>query len=1083
MSIIDKFQHCFTEEAIAAGNSLISKGRRLWGATDRMACEFPDDGGIECSLVMSGRFLEGKCSCEEYKRLTCCRHLWVALNLADGNGDLEKALKKNVPSRLFNDGFHSASPAADGELNYEFDRKPRKARPQRRDEDGRVLEEIHEETVIRRASSPVLFKKFDEALDFEMVYILRCDKIKADDTSLVIDVRWRPKTEQGEKPQPSKPFEPKGDAVLPSAQDSAVMRLLSLWHRDGDDANRYRPPIGEAIVSALSVCRNLRWAESTEKGIALHSFRIDRNAVATVEVSFAVTDDARFLVSAHLAAPEWRFPLNQSALLIQPRMELPGQQPRGYALAGNLLFMVDFRRALPMLRLRFASVPTVTDYADAVALVHKLAEETDINLDALPEPLALRASECKPVGELYVRTAKFKFKEHEQLHAELTFSYNGISCPDDGADRLVKGRDIIKRDANEEGRLRSRLRELGFRYNERAYVEEIGWKLHPSLLDNAVQALVNDGWLVTAEGKTYRRPVTRQPSVKSGLDWFDVDGGVDYDGQTVGLPALLNAFKQGQKSVRLDDGTYGLLPMEWLANFTVLTELGDVSDDKLRFRMEQAAIVAAIIDDRIEEAQGRYGEQLRLFESLSAPTPTKPVDGFNAQLRGYQELGLGWLLNMQRAGLGACLADDMGLGKTIQVLAVLAERSRLPDKRPSLIVMPSSLIFNWQAESEKFAPWLRILVHHGQGRRCTEDNLCRFDLVLTTYGTLRNDYIDLAQIPFDYCVLDESQAIKNFDSSTARAVRCINARHRIAMTGTPIENSLAELYSQLEFLNPGLLRRESIVTAASPNSKGENAPIARIRRAVRPFILRRTKSEVAKDLPAKTEQTLFCEMPPEEQSEYDDLLHYYQRELVGTGDDAGQGMQVLAALTRLRQAACHPGLIKAVRIHETSAKLELLCERLETVVSEGHKALVFSQFTSFLKIIRSRLEENGYGICYLDGETKGRAEVVAEFQNNDEKTVFLISLKAGGVGLNLTAADYVFITDPWWNPAAESQAIDRAYRIGQRNPVFAYRLVTKSTVEEKVMQLQNAKRSLAAAIIDTEMPNTFSIKDLQGLLM
>ena len=1082
MSLIDKFQRCFSEEAVEAGNNLAAAARRLWGADDRMACEFPEDSGVECSLAMSGRFLEGSCSCDEYKRLTCCRHLWAAIKIADGNGDLAKALKKNVPSRLYNHGFHSAKPAENGELNYEFDRRPRKPRSMTPDEDGRVLEYNREEPVIRRMATQIPFKRFDDSLPFEMVYIIRCDKIDADENALVIDVRWRPKPASGEKPQPTSAFEPEPDAVMPSAQDSAIMRLLAPWHRDTDEPNRYRIPVGDSIVHALAAARNLRWAENTGKGIVLHGLRVELSTLATAAVSFAVTDDARFRVAASLDTPEARYPMTQCRLLMQPKVELPGQPPRGFALADGVLFRVDFRRALPILRQRFM-VPLTLDYSDAVAMVHQLAAETDVNLDSLPEPLAFRTTECTPVGELYVRTAKFKFREHEQLHAELAFNYNGISCPDDGADRIVKGRDIIRRDANEEGRLRSRLRELGFRYNEKAYVEEIGWKLHPSQLDNAVQILVNDGWLVTAEGKTYRRPATKSPSVSSGLDWFEVDGGVDFDGQQVGLPALLNAFSQGQKSVRLDDGTYGLLPLEWLANFTVLTELGEVNDDKLRFRMEQAALVSAIIQDRVEEAKGRYGEQLRLFESLSIPSPAKPVEGFMATLRGYQELGLGWLLNMQKAGFGACLADDMGLGKTIQVLAVLAERSRLPDKRPSLIVMPSSLIFNWQSEAAKFAPWLKILVHHGAGRRSTEDNLSRFDLVFTTYGTIRNDYIDLAQIQFDYCILDESQAIKNFDSSTARAVRCINARYRIAMTGTPIENSLAELYSQLEFLNPGLFRRESIVTAASPNGRGENAPIVRIRRAVRPFILRRTKSEVAKDLPPKTEQTIFCEMPPSEQSEYDDLLHYYQRELVGPVDDAGQGMQVLAALTRLRQAACHPGLLKAARVHESSAKLELLCERLETVVSEGHKALVFSQFTSFLRIIKGRLEENAYGLCYLDGETKDRASVVADFQNNDDKKVFLISLKAGGVGLNLTAADYVFIMDPWWNPAAESQAIDRAYRIGQRNPVFAYRLVTRNTVEEKVMQLQNSKRSLASAVIDAEMPSGFSLKDILGLLM
>ena len=507
-----------------------------------------------------------------------------------------------------------------------------------------------------------------------------------------------------------------------------------------------------------------------------------------------------------------------------------------------------------------------------------------------------------------------------------------------------------------------------------------------------------------------------------------------------------------------------------------------MQDDKLHFRMEQAALVAAILGDRASEATGSYGEALRRFENLGTPNPVHPPDGFQANLRHYQAIGVGWLLNMQKAGLGACLADDMGLGKTIQVLAVLAARSRLPQHRPSLIVLPRSLIFNWQAEAARFAPWIRLLVHLGTERSCSPELLSQYDLVLTTYGTLRNDATKLAKVMFDYCVLDESQAIKNHDSSTAQAARCIHASYRIAMTGTPIENNLGELYSQLDFLNPGLFGRSSLCLAPSPGNTSENSVINRIRKGVRPFILRRTKAEVAKDLPPKSEQLLFCEMLPEEQEEYDELLHYYQKQL--SDEKPGSSMLILAALTKLRQAACHPGLLKPQRINESSPKLELLATRLETIILAGHKALVFSQFTSFLKIIQARLEEAGWDFCYLDGETKDRAAVVERFQNDVEKKVFLISLKAGGVGLNLTAADYVFIMDPWWNPAAEAQAIDRAYRIGQRNPVMAYRLVTKNTVEEKVVQLQNAKRELASAVIDqnTDAPSPFSRKDLEALL-
>ncbi|MBQ6471793.1 MAG: DEAD/DEAH box helicase, partial [Victivallales bacterium] len=355
-------------------------------------------------------------------------------------------------------------------------------------------------------------------------------------------------------------------------------------------------------------------------------------------------------------------------------------------------------------------------------------------------------------------------------------------------------------------------------------------------------------------------------------------------------------------------------------------------------------------------------------------------------------------------------------------------------------------------------------------------------LLFTTYGTLRNDATLLANIDFDYCVLDESQIIKNADSSTAKAARCIQARHRIAMTGTPVENHLGELFSQLDFLNPGLFGRRHFNLAPSTDNPREDSALNRIRRAVRPFLLRRTKQDVAKELPPKTEQVLWCEMDEREQAQYDELKRHYQQQILGQNEQSS-GMQTLAALMRLRQAACHPGLLRPERINDTSAKLELLCDNLATVLAAGHKALVFSQFTALLHIIQARLDTLGYGQCYLDGQTKDRAAEVRSFQEDPEKRVFLISLKAGGVGLNLTAASYVYIVDPWWNPAAESQAIDRAYRIGQTQAVTAYRLITKNTIEEKVHALQNSKRALADAIVaNSDSPVRLSRADLESLL-
>jgi len=323
-------------------------------------------------------------------------------------------------------------------------------------------------------------------------------------------------------------------------------------------------------------------------------------------------------------------------------------------------------------------------------------------------------------------------------------------------------------------------------------------------------------------------------------------------------------------------------------------------------------------------------------------------------------------------------------------------------------------------------------------------------------------------------ILDEAQAIKNADTESAKAARLLKANHRLAMSGTPIENHLGELWSLFEFLNPGLLGGARVfksVTTAPANGKPDTNTRQILAKALRPFILRRTKQQVARDLPEKTEQTIFCELEPAQRQLYDELREHYRQSLLGRIAEVGinkSKMQVLEALLRLRQAACHPGLIDESRSAEPSAKIDALLAQLDEVIDEGHKALVFSQFTSFLAILRQRLEASGTTYEYLDGQTRDRQQRVERFQNDEQCRLFLISLKAGGVGLNLTAADYVFLLDPWWNPAVEAQAIDRAHRIGQTKPVFAYRLIARDTVEEKVLELQRSKRDLADAIINAD---------------
>jgi SNF2 family DNA or RNA helicase len=448
---------------------------------------------------------------------------------------------------------------------------------------------------------------------------------------------------------------------------------------------------------------------------------------------------------------------------------------------------------------------------------------------------------------------------------------------------------------------------------------------------------------------------------------------------------------------------------------------------------------------------------------------------FKGRLRDYQREGLGWLQFLRQYSFGGCLADDMGLGKTVQVLALLDAATA---SRPSLIVVPRSLIFNWKQEAARFTPRLRVLDHTGGERMDKWTDFKNYDVILTTYGTLRRDAPFIKEVHFDTVILDEAQAIKNANTDSAKAVRLLKADYRLALTGTPVENRLSDLWSIFEFLNPGLLGSASVFRSELGRKSGteedglsDEESMRLLSKALRPFLLRRTKEQVARELPAKTEQTIYCELQAEQRRLYDELRDHYRNALLGRIDSIGiekSRMQVLEALLRLRQAACHPGLIDKERTDQASAKLESLIPQIAELIEEGHKALVFSQFTSLLDIVRKRLAKEKIAYEYLDGRTRDREARVRKFQEDENCRLFLISLKAGGLGLNLTAAEYVFLLDPWWNPAIEAQAIDRTHRIGQSRHVFAYRLIARDTVEEKILDLQRTKRRLADAIITAD---------------
>lgn len=550
------------------------------------------------------------------------------------------------------------------------------------------------------------------------------------------------------------------------------------------------------------------------------------------------------------------------------------------------------------------------------------------------------------------------------------------------------------------------------------------------------------------------------------FDFRFEDGQSGVDGQT-----MLRAYRNGESILALDDGRFARLPHGWL-------------DDHAQ-RLE--ALFAARDDAQTNLSRLRF-ELVEFYESIEMPPPAElaglrallddftaieqaelPAD-FAATLRDYQRVGVNWLAFLRQGGVGGLLADDMGLGKTLQTLAVL--------QGPALVVAPTSVLYNWELELKRFRPDLTYQVYHGAKRELDADA----EVVLTSYALLRLDVEALSQKRWKMVVLDESQAIKNPQSQVAQAAYRLNADWRLALTGTPVENRLEDLWSQFHFLNPGLLGGLTRFKAhyAQPIAAAQAHVAEALRRRIRPFLLRRLKSEVATELPPRTEVELHVQLDDDEKLLYQSIRLATRKEVVEKLSQGGNVMAALEALLRLRQAACHRALVPGQHA-ATSSKIELLLELLQQAVAEGHKALVFSQWTGFLDLVEPHLQE--FGALRLDGSTRDRGSVVERFQAPDGPPVLLMSLKAGGVGLNLTAADHVFLLDSWWNPAAEDQAADRAHRIGQDRPVLIHRLIAEGTVEEGIFALQAQKRQLAAsALTDAQGAASLTRDDLLALL-
>jgi len=642
---------------------------------------------------------------------------------------------------------------------------------------------------------------------------------------------------------------------------------------------------------------------------------------------------------------------------------------------------------------------------------------------------------------------------------------------------------LVRRHQEEEAQLMNELAGMDFQARSSKLwflepEEAIAFLLdsYPTLVEN--YRVYGERALSRYKMRTAKSSISAEVVSNEKEKWFSLEISVDYEGQSLPLDKIWKAWTRGKRYVQLKDGSYTSLPESWLEKIAhKLTALGlDPSKPpQTKFKQFEAPVLDSLLEDlpgaRTDSFWNNLREKIRSFREVR---PVPPPKALQANLRSYQLQGLSYLNFLSEYGFGGILADEMGLGKTVQTLAFIQHMVESRFEGPNLIVVPTSVLPNWEREAEKFVPGLRRLTIYGTRREGMFKHIAESDLIITTYALLRRDLEEMEKYEFNTVILDEAQNIKNPNTITARAVRRINARMRLCLSGTPIENNLFELWSLFEFLMPGFLGSQHAFQRGivKPIKDGDAETLDYLRTRVRPFILRRTKAEVAKDLPPKVESVTCCALEEAQAELYAALARKLRAQVLADVDEKGLAksqMSILDALLKLRQICCHPRLLKidlpGFSNNLPSGKFDAFKDMVMEIVEGGHKVLVFSQFVQMLQIIRQWLEFSQIPFCYLDGASKDRFEQVDRFNNSPDIPIFLISLKAGGTGLNLTSADYVIHYDPWWNPAVESQATDRTHRIGQTRQVFSYKLICQNTVEEKILKLQEAKRGVAEAII------------------
>ncbi len=598
-------------------------------------------------------------------------------------------------------------------------------------------------------------------------------------------------------------------------------------------------------------------------------------------------------------------------------------------------------------------------------------------------------------------------------------------------------------------------------------------------------------------------PVNISMSSQIENDWFDLKAVVKIGQWEIPFHRFRKNILEGIREFELPDKSIAILPETWFSKYKNIFAFGKCTDDSLKLHKQHFAILAETFENNISQGKEKLE---KLLVPGQIPVVSKPA-GLKCEMRQYQSDGFYWLNFLQNAGLGGCLADDMGLGKTIQTLALLqhnketftttnqaaeqAEQTLFAVKEAphtSIIIVPASLIYNWENEIKRFVPEMKVYCHKGMQRKKAKNWFQNFDIIISSYHTVRQDIDLISSFQFHYIILDESQVIKNPGSMLYKTVTKLKSQFKLVLTGTPVENSLTDLWTQLNFVNPGLLgdlaffRREF---ALPIETLGDDDKESKLRKIIQPFILRRTKEMVAQDLPPVTEQMVFCDMTDEQFKIYDEEKSAVRNSILKNIESNGiekSAIVVLQGLMKLRQISNHP-IMAFDDYANGSGKFETVLQDMESVISEGHKILVFSSFVRHLDLYAAELRKKRIQYTMLTGASTNREKIVNSFQDDPGKKIFLISLKAGGVGLNLTAADYVFILDPWWNPASEMQAMNRAHRIGQTKSVFVYRYITSNSIEEKIVRLQEKKSKLAETFISSNNPlKELDLKEILNII-